>query len=311
MLSQLVKKLNFLVFNFQNYKLKNIFVTLKTKRTWVKLLNINDFNNYQKSNGRRKKYIAKIQSKIAFNLTTGFIYAFDELEEKRCKFYYKPSFNNNEPWFNFRENFSSELNGLNSRMRASLLCLKYLQNNKTPLDSKIYITEQITKLYKHIKKNNPNVIGSEYLSPDLKSGTIQNNIQHEDVTCLSFEDCKFDYILSFDVLEHVPNYIKALNEFLRCLKPEGWLMFTVPIILTNYENIVRAKIENNKIVHILEPEYHGDPLSDKGILCYYNYGWQLVEQIKEIGFKEAFVLTTWSIKHAILGENIAIICAKK
>ena len=43
-----------------------------------------------------------------------------------------------------------------------------------------------------------------------------------DVTKLSFENNEFDMVLSFDVLHHIPNWDKALNEIIRVLRPKGF-----------------------------------------------------------------------------------------
>ncbi|MFZ5502747.1 MAG: class I SAM-dependent methyltransferase [Pseudomonadota bacterium] len=49
----------------------------------------------------------------------------------------------------------------------------------------------------------------------------------------------FDVVIAFDVLEHVPDYKKALEEIYRVLSPKGWAIFTVPQkdnLLTTYED---------------------------------------------------------------------------
>lgn len=43
-----------------------------------------------------------------------------------------------------------------------------------------------------------------------------------DVTKLPFADSEFDMVLSFDVLHHIPDWDKALNEISRVLRPEGY-----------------------------------------------------------------------------------------
>jgi SAM-dependent methyltransferase len=42
------------------------------------------------------------------------------------------------------------------------------------------------------------------------------------------ENGSFDIVIAFDVLEHVPDYRKALEEVRRVLSPGGWGVFTVP-----------------------------------------------------------------------------------
>lgn len=49
-----------------------------------------------------------------------------------------------------------------------------------------------------------------------------------DITDIPVEDKSFDVILCTEVLEHLPDAVKALNEFNRILKPGGLLLLTAP-----------------------------------------------------------------------------------
>lgn len=49
-----------------------------------------------------------------------------------------------------------------------------------------------------------------------------------DATKLPFKDCSFDKVSCSEVLEHVPEYKKTLEEMNRVLKPGGKAVFTVP-----------------------------------------------------------------------------------
>ncbi|MGC8803916.1 MAG: class I SAM-dependent methyltransferase, partial [Bacteroidales bacterium] len=49
-----------------------------------------------------------------------------------------------------------------------------------------------------------------------------------DITSIPLSDSSLDAILCTEVLEHVPNPIRALTEFQRLLKPGGWLILTAP-----------------------------------------------------------------------------------
>jgi ubiquinone/menaquinone biosynthesis C-methylase UbiE len=85
-------------------------------------------------------------------------------------------------------------------------------------------------------KNKVQVIGID-LSRDkivnakkIAANIGAKNIDFEigDVTKLKFKDSSFDFILSSDVLEHVPDHEKAINEFARVLKKNGTLILTFP-----------------------------------------------------------------------------------
>lgn len=84
---------------------------------------------------------------------------------------------------------------------------------------------------------------------------------------------------------------------------------TVPLHLGSGSNIVRAEIESNgQVRHLLPPEYHGDPVDpDKGILCYYHFGWELLSDMKSAGFADAMIKLLWSSDYANLGDEQAMV----
>jgi SAM-dependent methyltransferase len=212
---------------------------------------------------------------------------------------------------NWREHMVCPLCGLSNRMRASIhLFEQILQPSK---QSRIYILEQTTPLYDWFIKNYSYVVGSEYLGKTIPPGGMNaKGIRNESITELSFPDNKFDFILSFDVFEHVPNFQKAFSECYRVLKQNGRLFFTVPFEVNSKENIIRAvKNDNNKIEYLLPPEYHGDPLSPEGCLAFYCFGWEMLEQLKVAGFTHANAHLYWSQEFGYLGGEQIVFVAEK
>jgi len=58
-----------------------------------------------------------------------------------------------------------------------------------------------------------------------------------DISNIQFPDGHFDAIYCSHVLEHVPDDLKAMREFARVLKPDGWAILLVPIDgKTTYED---------------------------------------------------------------------------
>lgn len=212
---------------------------------------------------------------------------------------------------NWRERLVCPGCHLNNRMRAAvhIFDLKCQPNRR----SSIYITEQKTVLYKWFKQSFPHVYGSEYLGDAVDYGSFNNErIRNEDLTQMSFNNDEFDYILSFDVFEHIPNYKKALSECCRCLKPGCILYFSVPFVKTAKKNIVRAHISNiGEVIHLLPPEYHGDPLRSNGCLCFYHFGWEILNDLKTLGFKDVKALLYWSQELGYLGGEQLIFIATK
>ena len=193
--------------------------------------------------------------------------------------------------------------GLNNRLRAAVHFLAARLGDRPggEADSdgsgpRIYATEQVTPLFHHLQQRYANVTGSEFLRDGTLPGhTNEMGIRHEDVTALSFADSSFDCILSFDVLEHVPDYRAALREIARCLKPGGDLILSVPFVITAPETLTRARVgADGSLEHLAPAEYHGDPVDNEGILCFYHFGWDLLAEMREAGFSDAAVHVYWS-----------------
>jgi SAM-dependent methyltransferase len=91
----------------------------------------------------------------------------------------------------------------------------------------------------------------------------------QDITRLTYPDCSLDLIISSDVLEHVPDVTAAFRETCRVLRPGGAHVFTVPPRAVTRQ---RARVESGRIVHLEPPDYHRDPLSEEGILAFWDFG---------------------------------------
>jgi len=203
---------------------------------------------------------------------------------------------------NWREHLKCPHCNLNNRMRAAIHILN--QECAVGQASHIYITEQWTPLFKVIRARYPNSVGSEYLGNSLPFGNVnQNGIRNESVTKLTFRPDAFDQILSFDVLEHVPEYIQGFAECFRCLRPGGTLLFSIPFT-KEPTTIVRARANpDGSISHLLPAEYHGDPLSSQGCLCFYNFGWDVLEVPRRVGFQDVTALFFWSREYGYIGNG--------
>ncbi|MGA1839393.1 MAG: class I SAM-dependent methyltransferase [bacterium] len=212
---------------------------------------------------------------------------------------------------NWREQLVCKGCKLNNRMRGSFQIFE--QECKPKLDDKIYITEQKTPIFKYLKNKYKNIIGSEYMGDNIPNENTKGlEIKNENLENLSFSNNQFDYILCFDVFEHIPNYKKAFQECFRCLKPNGRLLFSVPFNLQSQRNIVRAKIKSNgEVEYFFPPEYHGDPMKPDGCLCYYHFGWESLNELRKIGFRDVSSFFYWSKELGYLGKDQFIFIAKK
>jgi hypothetical protein len=212
---------------------------------------------------------------------------------------------------NWREHLDCARCKLVNRVRASLHI--FLQEFRPDRRAAIYLTEQVTPTYRWLKERFPKLQGSEYLPGTHAGGEVVNGVQHEDLQQLSFPSGSFDYILSFDVLEHVPFEQKAFREMFRCLKPGGRLLFTAPFTAEIPGNTVRAVMEEGGVIrHLTEPEYHGNPVDPEGgALAYRYFGWECLEQLAAAGFRAPAALGYWSRDLAYLGEHQYVFVAEK
>ncbi len=85
----------------------------------------------------------------------------------------------------------------------------------------------------------------------------------------------------------------------------------MPFLPHAADNLVRARLEGGRVVHLLEPEYHGDPVGGQGVLCYYHFGWQLLEDLRRAGFADAWLDLYWSADYANLGGPQVFVMARR
>ncbi|MBR0649982.1 methyltransferase domain-containing protein [Roseomonas terrae] len=131
----------------------------------------------------------------------------------------------------------------------------------------------------------PNYSESEFFS-DVPVGTSgPGGVRCEDVTRLTFDDESFDIIVSQDVMEHVPDPVSGFAETARVLRPGGSHFFTVPLDPDLDRSATRATLGPNGVVHVLPPEYHGDPVRSEGALVFTEYGRDLPELVARAGLQ--------------------------
>lgn len=68
----------------------------------------------------------------------------------------------------------------------------------------------------------------KYLSIAAKNKGKNVRLLKSDATDLPFENNYFDIIIASEILEHIPNDIRAISEMYRVLKPDGKIVITIP-----------------------------------------------------------------------------------
>ena len=131
-----------------------------------------------------------------------------------------------------------------------------------------------------------NVSYSEY-------NPIDKNIRHEDILSLTYSSGLFDIVLHSDTLEHVPDIDRALMEIWRVLKPGGASIFSVPLVRDGRPSIVRASLQNGKLLHFKLPSYHGGSYqTTRQYLVCYEFGEDFILRLKSHGFHVTLIEDT-------------------
>lgn len=284
---------------------------------FTEIKNFEEFNNYQKQMEPIYYKRQQFEKYLSINNQPFTIQGYNSLIEKNVN--YKIDFNSSYYNIdgikipNFRETCICSKTFLNNRMRGSLYVIKAKGFWKKLCKGTVYITEQTTPYYNYLYSLNKKITGSEFFGNLIPLGSKKNGIRNEDITQFTFQNETFDLLLTYDVLEHVTDYKKAYKEIHRVLKKKGIVFLTVPFHTNQYKHTIRSIIDSSgKIEHILPPEYHGDPVKpNEGILCFQVFGWNLLDELRDIGFRDAGVVFYWSFFHGFLGKEQMVIYAEK
>lgn len=194
--------------------------------------------------------------------------------------------------------------GLNTRQRATLGEIGHFTKGRAPHRLRIYGSEAVTPLALKLRGRYARFIGSEYTADPTKREDLFP-IPFQDLTALTFPDARFDLVIVNDVFEHVPDLPTVLREIARVLRPEGALISTFPFAHTSRHSVVRARIEEGRVVHLAKPQYHGDPMNPDGALVFQIPGWDVLEQARKAGFATAEMRFLSSRRLGFTATNIA------
>jgi SAM-dependent methyltransferase len=273
------------------------------KPALVRIRSYLEFCEYQSVNGREIARRKEIERELSGDKCEFFVTGYCYVCSKKVNF----KVNEQYSWFedgrlvpNYREHMNCPLCGLNNRTRAAI----HIMEKVAKRGGSVYITEQVTPLFGLLNRRLRHIIGSEYLGSTIKKGSHNiEGIRNESILDLSFPDSIFDTVLCFDVMEHVPDFPLGFSECYRVMKPGGTLLFSVPFYGTEHTRIRARVAESNKIEHFLTPEYHGDPVTSAGCLCFYNFGWDLLQKVREVGFEDVVALFYYSRDWGYLGNG--------
>jgi predicted SAM-dependent methyltransferase len=117
-------------------------------------------------------------------------------------------------------------------------------------------------------------LGDDYLTADLFNPLAMVKM---DITDIQYPDESFDVIYCSHVLEHVVDDRKAMSEFYRVLKSDGWAILLVPITAeTTYEDpSIVAPVERLK--HFGQDDHVR------------RYGHDYVDRLRDAGFNVSVI----------------------
>lgn len=108
-------------------------------------------------------------------------------------------------------------------------------------------------------------------------------------------------MVSCDVYEHVYDLASTFNESYRVLKKDGKLLFTIPFYHSEKYSTIRTEKVGGQTIHYKEPQYHGNPVSDKGSLVVHDFGWDIVSVILGAGFEDVYANIVYRVECGYLG----------
>ncbi len=128
---------------------------------------------------------------------------------------------------------------------------------------------------------------------DLAQGAdIAPRTSCQNIEALTYAENSFDIVITEDIFEHVRRPDKGFREIFRVLRPGGYHVFTIPFLFDR-PTLVRVDTSGPEDLHILPPEYHGDPLRGR-IIAYRTFGIDLFAELEEIGFKTMVDFSTYA-----------------
>ena len=115
---------------------------------------------------------------------------------------------------------------------------------------------------------------------DVAPGDYKNGYRCENLEQQTFSTKSLDLVISQDVFEHVLDPATAFKEVARTLKPRGMHVFTIPWYWWK-PTLVRAMRQDDMVQHLLEPDYHGNPIDPNGSLVVTEWGYDFCDFIYE------------------------------
>lgn len=163
-----------------------------------------------------------------------------------------------------------------------------------------------------LRNNAPHYHMSGYF-PESPWGAMVNGFRNENLEAQTFPDADFDLVIHLDVMEHLFDPFRALNEIFRTLKPGGICLFSAPTEHNRFHSEQVAKMtDEGGVITVGKPEYHGNPQREgEGALVTWRYGYDLPLLISRATPFDVEVRRWQSKGRAIMGYMTEIYILRK
>jgi SAM-dependent methyltransferase len=102
-------------------------------------------------------------------------------------------------------------------------------------------------------------------------------------TGLPLPDASIDVVLSSDVLEHTPAYMRVVSEIARVLKPGAAWICTLPFFPERATRTRAVVDERGEVQHLMEPSHHCRGALDS--LVFVEFGRDALERFEAVGLR--------------------------
>ena len=215
-----------------------------------------------------------------------------------------------DPWL--RDHFKCQACDSVPRERALLRTLELLFPHWRDLS--IHESSPAMAASAKLRRECPGYLESQY-DPATPFGQIQpkRGWRSEDLESQTFEDERFDLVVTQDVFEHLMRPDLAIAEIARTLKPGGAHICTVPIGNGPRPSERRARREaDGSITHIVEPIYHGNPMDPAaGSLVTIDYGYDIAPYLDAHSGLSTTIVYIDDLGRGIRAEFIEVLVSRK
>jgi SAM-dependent methyltransferase len=155
---------------------------------------------------------------------------------------------------------------------------------------------------------------ASFYDPNVPLGSKhpEHGYQCENLEHLTFPEASFDLFLSQDVFEHVFHPDRAIKEISRVLKVGGAYIMTVPIKMKSFASQRRAGLNSHgEIVYLKEPQYHGNPIDERGSLVTIDWGYDILQFLSYHSSLQCTMIYIDDPSRGIRAEFIEVILCSK